>query len=181
VVRAYAAAVGVLADAALAEDAVAQTFIQIWEAPERYDSRLSSVSGWVAMIARSRATDLLRRKRRHQALRLRKDGHLDSHDGTPVTDMAVLATSMAEVLDSVSESERRGVLVSALAALPIDQRRALECAFFDGLSYAEVATRLGAPLGTIKTRIRSALSILRTRLVAVGIDVPRSIDPEAVE
>ena len=60
--------------------------------------------------------------------------------------------------------ERRRLLASALEALTIDERRAIETAYFEERTYAEVAERLGAPLGTIKTRIRSGLAKLRTLL-----------------
>jgi RNA polymerase sigma-70 factor (ECF subfamily) len=127
-----------------AEDALQETFLQVWSQPGRYDPARGSVAVWLQMIARSRGLD-----RRRQL-----------HSGPPEPAMS-RAGGPANPLRALEESETAQEVRQALARLPAEQGQALSLAFFDGLTYEEVATRQGVPLGTAKTRIRLAMSRMR--------------------
>jgi len=132
-----------------AEEVVLEVFWQVWREAERYDEQRGSVGAWVATVARSRAIDALRSRRE-----------------TPATEedaeKALLATDPTGDPETQTTLGQRAEFVrSALESLPNDQRAALELSFFNGLSHAEIAERLQEPLGTVKTRIRSALLRLR--------------------
>ncbi len=135
-------ALRILRDRAEAEDVVQEVFVQIWRQVERFDAQRGSPQAWVCTIARSRALDRLRRRSARRE---------DSDENAPAS----------------AEAPRHAEAVavrSALGELPHDQREALELAYYEGLSQSEIAARLGIPLGTIKTRIRSGMQRLRTRL-----------------
>lgn len=155
--RVHALALWILKDADDAEDVVEETFWQIWRTADGYQRQRSAGSTWIMMIARSRALDRLRARKRRadwtaapgtvSALRDQVDeGSPDGPGGR---------------LDTADQQTR---LVSALAALPAEQRTALELAYFEGLSHGEIAERTSQPLGTVKTRIRLALQKLRQGL-----------------
>lgn len=139
---AHGLALRILRDRAEAEDVVQEVFVQIWRQLERFDAERGSPQAWVCMIARSRALDRLRRR---GARREEPDAAAPSGGATPRHAEAVAVRS-------------------ALGELPHDQREALELAYYEGLSQSEIAARLGAPLGTIKTRIRTGMQRLRARL-----------------
>jgi RNA polymerase sigma-70 factor (ECF subfamily) len=148
----YHLAYKVLQNRERAEEVVYEVFWQVWREAERYDVRRGSVGAWVATLARSRAIDALRAQR----------GSLTTGD-----DVALLpvATGQGDDPETVASFEQRALLVrAALQSLSPEQRTALELSFFGGLSHAEIADRLAEPLGTVKTRIRSALLRLRERL-----------------
>lgn len=135
-----------------AEEVVLEVFWQVWRDAERYDGQRGSVGAWVATVARSRAIDALRARRG------------DPTSGEDV-EAALLAADPAEDPEMQTSLGQRAELVrSALESLPLEQRTALELSFFNGLSHAEIAERLQEPLGTVKTRIRSAMLRLRERL-----------------
>ncbi len=139
----YSVALRVLRDPAAAEDVLQEIFMQVWRNPDSFTSTRGSLGGWLAVVARNRSIDALRRKR-----------------PTDSVDDVVLASSynLADEAERSSLMERaRGVIVT----LPAEQRKTLEMAFFDGLTHSEIAEMTGDPLGTVKTRIRSALLTLR--------------------
>jgi RNA polymerase sigma-70 factor, ECF subfamily len=139
----YSVALRVLRDPAAAEDVLQEIFMQVWRNPDSFTSTRGSLGGWLAVVARNRSIDTLRRKR-----------------PTDSVDDVVLAssTNIASEVERSSLMERaRGVIVT----LPAEQRKTLEMAFFDGLTHSEIAELTGDPLGTVKTRIRSALLTLR--------------------
>ena len=139
----YSVALRVLRDPAAAEDVLQEIFMQLWRNPDSFTSTRGSLGGWLAVVARNRSIDTLRRKR-----------------PTDSVDDVVLAssTNIASEVERSSLMERaRGVIVT----LPAEQRKTLEMAFFDGLTHVEIAELTGDPLGTVKTRIRSALLTLR--------------------
>ncbi|MBA3317277.1 MAG: sigma-70 family RNA polymerase sigma factor [Gemmatimonadales bacterium] len=163
--RVHAIALWILRDADEAEDVVEETFWQVWRTAHLYDGRRSPASTWLVMIARCRTLDRLRvRKRRaNQAVAYSAVSALDREDGSTADEMA--------------GTQPRGDdwpsgLAGALAALPAEQQKVVQMAFFAGLSQAEIARQIGIPLGTVKTRIRLALQKLRRRIVIDGEESP---------
>ena len=141
----YGVALRVLQDAAAAEDVVQDIFLQLWRKPEAFDSSRGSLGAWLAVIARHRSIDRLRQRR-------------------PETDIEEVV--IAGGTDLRDETERSLVIEKvreALGEMNEDQRKALELAYFQGLTHTEIAEKTGEPLGTIKTRIRSGLQLLRAR------------------
>lgn len=139
----------ILGNPASAEEVTLDVFHDIWRRASGYDGTGGSVLGWIMNQARSRAIDRLRfdgRKKRTQSI---------------VADPQMPATT-TEV--AAAGSEEAHVLQQALQVLTPDERHAIEAAYFSELTYVEVAARLNQPLGTIKTRIRSALGKLRRAL-----------------
>ena len=148
-----------------AEEVVLETLEQAWRQAQRYERSRGSLEAWLTVIARSRAFDRLRttqrRERRVVSIEEQPGGALlETHDD------GASPTEAAEAADA------RGLVARALAALPATQREAVELAFYDGLSHAEVAERTGEALGTVKTRIRLAMMKLRHTL--------RPLSPEAL-
>lgn len=148
----YHLALKVLNSRENAEEVVLEVFWQVWRDAERYDMQRGSVGAWIATMARSRAIDALRTRR-------------SSPTGEDDIAELPLAADPAENPEAQVSVEQRAELVrSALESLPADQRTALELSFFSGLSHGEIAEQLQEPLGTVKTRIRSAMLRLRERL-----------------
>ena len=142
-----------------AEEVTEDVFVALWTSPERFDQNRGSLRGWLATIARTRALDRLRSSRRRQvaherAASLSGEGTAVALSGTEPTDQG------AQVADVRSSLNR------ALSVLNADQRRALELAYFNGLTQSEIASTLGEPLGTVKTRLRDGMSKLRALLNA---------------
>lgn len=133
-----------------AEELTIDVFHDVWRRASRYDAANGTVLGWIMNQARSRAIDRLRFESRKKR----------SHDG----EVQPLAEETADPHDVLELREQGEWLSAALTALTPDERQAIETTFFAGLTYAEAAARLNQPLGTIKTRIRSALHKLRQRL-----------------
>jgi RNA polymerase sigma-70 factor (ECF subfamily) len=135
-----------------AEEVTIDVFHDVWRRASIYDAANGTVLGWIMNQARSRAIDRLRfetRKKRSQ-----------SDDVQPLVEVA------ADPRDVLELREQGESLRVALAGLTPDERQAIETTFFAGLTHAEAAVRLNQPLGTIKTRIRSALHKLRHALTA---------------
>lgn len=148
----------ILQDEEEADEVVEDTFWQVWRTADRYDRRRAPGSTWLGMIARSRALDRLRARRRAGA-----------EGSVPACRAFAEAQAAGPGDDPLAEqegAERRAAVAAALGSLPEEQRRVLELAFFDGLSHAEVAARADLPLGTVKTRIRLAIMKLRQHLVS---------------
>jgi RNA polymerase sigma-70 factor, ECF subfamily len=130
-----------------AEEVTLDVYQSVWERASTYDRERGTVVAWTMNQARSKAIDRVR----HEGRKKRVDsGKLDVSDKEE---------DFASPMD-----EQRRVLDSALETLTIDERRAIEAAYFEELTYAEVAERLDTPLGTIKSRIRSGIAKLRILL-----------------
>ena len=144
----YSVALRVLGETTQAEDILQEIFLQLWRNPQRFDSSRGSLGAWLAVIARHRAIDQLRRRR-------------------PETDIEEVVISVDTRLEQATDRNLAIAKVrAAVECLPAEQRRPLEMAFFQGLTHSEIAIKTGEPLGTIKTRIRSALLALRKALAA---------------
>lgn len=135
-----------LGNATQAEDVAQSVFLQIWSRPASFQG--GNFSAWVATVARNASIDVLR----SAAVRTREP------------EMPLDLPSNIDLDDEVFGRVRAAAVGEALRALPPDQREAIERAYFDGLSYREVAEKLGAPLGTIKSRIRAGLRRLMETL-----------------
>jgi len=139
----YSVALRVLGNTTAAEDILQEVFMQVWRTPDMFDSSRGSLPGWLAVIARNRAIDSLRKRR-------------------PETEITEVVVSIEPDLASGAEWSRALEKIrSALGVMPSPQRSALEMAFFEGLTHSEIAAKTGEPLGTIKTRIRAGLGSLR--------------------
>jgi RNA polymerase sigma-70 factor (ECF subfamily) len=134
-----------------AEEVLQEVFLQIWTQADRYDGARSSPRGWILMMARSRALDRIRRR----ASSRRREEAAGEEIGESVPPLGT------ENLESV---ERRRQIHSALGQLSDDQRRCIELAFFEGLTHTQIAERLEAPLGTVKSRILLGMNKLRQAL-----------------
>lgn len=147
----YALARRILRDEADAEDVIQEVFSQAWRTARSYDVSRGSVLGWLLVMTRTRAIDRLRARQARPDLNGRS---------VPET-MTATGRSAADVLLAAEEAAR---VRAALLALPDHQRTPLELAYYEGLTQVEIAERLAEPLGTVKTRMRAALTSLRQRL-----------------
>jgi RNA polymerase sigma-70 factor (ECF subfamily) len=154
--RVHALALWILRDADEAEDVVEETFWQMWRTADRYQGGRSAGSTWIMMIARSRALDRLRARKRRTDWTAAPGtvSALQDQGGTPPEPPG----------NGLDRADQQSQLASALADLPAEQRTALELAYFEGLSHGEIAERTAQPLGTVKTRIRLAMGKLRQGL-----------------
>ena len=154
--RVHALALWILKDADDAEDVVEETFWQIWRTADGYQGQRSAGSTWIMMIARSRALDRLRARKRR--------ADWTAAPGTVSALQDQFDNASPEQPGSRVEAHQQAQLATALADLPPEQRTALELAYFEGLSHGEIAERTAQPLGTVKTRIRLAMQKLRQGL-----------------
>ena len=148
----YSLARRILSDEADAEEVTVDVFAQVWRTARTFEARRGSAASWLGTLARSRAIDRLRA----HGTRRKKETPLNS---------AQSLRAAANLPDEESIlAQERGLVRKALALLSPEQREAIELAYFGGLSHAELAARLRAPLGTVKTRIRLAMMKLRESL-----------------
>jgi RNA polymerase sigma-70 factor (ECF subfamily) len=138
-----------------AEDVALDVFWQVWRQADRYDPSRGAPPAWIFTVARSRAIDRLRARRRREARTISFDD--------PATRLDPLDEEAAPD-DVVSYRQARDSVRKAMTGLSPVQREAVEIAFFRGLTHVEIAEKLGEPLGTVKTRIRQGLIRLRRAL-----------------
>ena len=144
----YSVALRVLGDTGAAEDVLQEIFMQLWRNPGSFDASRGKLAPWLAVIARNRAVDSLRKRR-------------------PQTEISETLISIEP--DLATETDRGRVtekVRGALKEMPAPQRQALEMAYFEGYSHSEISEKTGEPLGTIKTRIRNGLILLRKAVEA---------------
>jgi len=144
----YSVALRVLKDSGHAEDVMQEIFLQLWRNPDSYSPSRGSLATWLLVIARNRAIDHLRQRRPAES----------------VDEVIVASATNIE-----NEAERSIIMQrvqSIIGDLSKEQQQSLQMAFFEGLTHSEIAEKTGQPLGTVKTRIRSALTNLRKRLEA---------------
>jgi RNA polymerase sigma-70 factor (ECF subfamily) len=153
----FGAAQHILRDSAEAQDVVHDAFLTIWEKAATYETTRGSAFSWAVTLVRNRAIDRVRMRRRRSELLAESSpedlGYENQGSGPAGDDCAV-------------QSDDARVVRAAVAALPAEQQRALELAFFGGLTQEEIARQLREPLGTIKARIRRGLLKLRDTLVS---------------
>lgn len=145
--RVYSLAVQILSDTMLAEEATQDTFVKLWARARTYIPERGSFAVWLLTITRRTCLDRLRLERRRPALSDGRDPDLAWRD---VTD------------ESIDPGEARWhTLRFAVGDLPSEQRKVIELAYYQGMSQSEIAAELGWPLGTVKTRMRTAMQALR--------------------
>lgn len=145
-------ALRVLRNETLAEDVVQDVFVSFWKAPHKYDPNRGTLRTFLVTLAHRRAVDTVR----SEEARFRREEKVPE-DVMPSIDDEVWTRTLS---DSVRE---------ALAELNEGEREAISLAYFGGLSYVEVAKRLGAPEGTVKSRIRSGMRKLSVSLAGVTL------------
>ncbi|MBI2215617.1 MAG: sigma-70 family RNA polymerase sigma factor [Acidobacteria bacterium] len=156
----YALLLKILGDRPDAQEVLQESFVQAWRRAADFDPRRGSETAWLVSIARNRAIDRLR-SRNLRAIREEEAGR-----EIPIDARSVDTDGGAERQAILGELRER--MQAALAELPEPQRSVLELAYFQGLSQSEIATELGEPLGTVKTRTQLAMKKLRERLKDLG-------------
>ena len=151
---AFALAYRVLNDPEGAEDAVQEAFLTVWRRAGSYRPERGTVRAWLLTVVRNRAIDQIRA----QASRPRGTAALE--------ELERLAASDGDPAEAALRGADAAAIQGALAKLPEEQREAVQLAFFHGLTYVEVSARTGAPLGTVKSRMRLALERMRGLLLA---------------
>ena len=126
-----------------------EVFAAVWRKANLYDGRRATAAAWIFAIARNRRIDAFRRDRRPE---------FDPEDPT------FRPGSLPDGEQALASQERADAVRAALAVLSEEQREVLRLSFYEGESYAEIAIRLGIPLGTVKSRARLAFRRLRAEL-----------------
>ena len=140
----YSISLRVLKEPSLAEDVMQEVLMQVWRSPGGFIAQRGSMGAWLAVVARNRSIDVLRRR-----------AHQEPLEGLTV------AEQPRSMLRSVEDELLMNQVRSVVMQLPEDQQNSLQMAYFDGMSHTEIAERTGIPLGTVKTRIRTGLSAVR--------------------
>jgi RNA polymerase sigma-70 factor (ECF subfamily) len=148
----YSLALRILRDQHAAEDVTIEVYTQVHRQASQYDSQRGTPSAWLLTLTRSRAIDRLR----VEALRREREESLD--------ETATVASLIGDSEACSASSELRRIVQHALSRLTPEQRQAIEIAYYSGLSHSEIAAQLGQPLGTVKTRIRTGMLLLREHL-----------------
>lgn len=145
----FAMLVRILKDTHAAEEVLQDLFLQLWRSAARFDASRGSLPAWLMVIARNRAISRLRGRER---LLVRDDDEGFSMESVPAS---------GNLEDEASRMELMRKLRAAMAALPGEQREAVELAYFEGMTQTEIAARTGSPLGTVKSRVRAAMQALK--------------------
>lgn len=146
--RVYGMVLRVLRDPGYSEETTQEVYLQVWESASRYDAYSGSPLSWLITIAHRRAVDRVRAETAAQ----RRDTRYGLEEQSPAFD---------EVVESVTTGESRQAVQTCLDSLTDTQRQSVDLAYYQGLSYREVAERLSVALPTIKSRIRDGLRRLR--------------------
>ena len=133
-----------------AEDVLQELFMQVWRRAEDFDENRGKPFTWLVTMGRSRGIDRLRT--------------LAARERVAVAGARDESEAVSDAATDAFRSEQRGLVTNALAQLPDEQKRPLMLAYFDGLTQSEIAAQLGAPLGTVKTRMRNGMIKLRELL-----------------
>jgi RNA polymerase sigma-70 factor (ECF subfamily) len=148
----YGLALRIVQDQADAEDVTIEVYTQIYQQASHYDASRGTPLAWLLMLTRSRALD----RRRHNAPHQQREAPLEMAASTPST--------VPTPEEWSAERDVQRAVQNALALLSPEQRQVIEIAYYEGLSHREIAEKLGQPLGTVKTRIRTAMMALRDLL-----------------
>jgi RNA polymerase sigma-70 factor (ECF subfamily) len=149
---AWSVILSIVRDAAIAEDLVQETFLRAWNRVHGFEASRGALGPWLLAIARNRAIDHVR-SRNH-----RKDRCVDELDATEHPALFL------DMESAILNAKHASALRNAIAKLNVNQRKVIELAYYEGLSQTEMAERMGQPLGTVKTWVRTALKNLRDEL-----------------
>jgi RNA polymerase sigma-70 factor, ECF subfamily len=152
--RVYALVLRILQQAGTAEEVVQDVFLQLWRNSAQYDESRGPFAPWLFTLARNRALDTLRLKSERQR---RKE------DQTEELPSVVIAPEYEKALDEKRRADKVRIVMSSLSP---QQKRAIELAYFEGLSHTEISAALKEPLGTVKSWIRNGLIRLKQELQA---------------
>jgi RNA polymerase sigma-70 factor (ECF subfamily) len=152
----YSLAFKILNRSEAAQDVVQETFLTAWRKAEMYNQKRGNVATWLIVLCRNLAIDQYRAKMRLASRRVELEAAVE---------YLISAEDDPSVAATMAEDGRR--LQEALQNLPPEQRQAIEMAYFQGMSQAEIATATQTPLGTVKTRTRQAMMKLRESLFGV--------------
>ncbi len=160
---AFGLALRIVRDRSLAEDAVQDAFLGVWRNAGRYDASRAEVRTWIMAIVHHRSIDVIRKRRPESDL--------------PTEGRSPAGLVMPDIWPEVAAHLDGEVVREALATLGPAQREAIELAYFSGLTQLEIASRTGAPLGTVKSRVR--LGLLAMRASIARETTARSAAPDA--
>ena len=138
----------ILRDTQAAEEILQDIFYQLWRTASNFDPSRGSLGGWLVVIARNRAISRLRKH--------------NPSGGEEIGENTVVVPVNLESM--IAQQELLGRVKGALDALPREQRAVLELAYFEGMTHSEIARHTGDPLGTVKTRLRTAIETLKRTL-----------------
>ncbi len=159
----YSLCLRVTRDRGAAEEVMQEVFVRLWKSAASFEPGRGRVSAWLLRIAHNLSLNEVRRRSSRPVIAYEADWEVES-GGIADIDMQD-DPAMAAWL-----TQRATAIRQALGQLPAPQRQAIELAFFDGLTQAEIAAATGDPLGTVKSRIRIGMQRLREVLIAAGID-----------
>jgi RNA polymerase sigma-70 factor (ECF subfamily) len=148
---AYGIARRILGQADQSEEVVQDVFTQVWREAARYDKTRATVAGWIVMLARARSIDRLRAR----------SSRPDQWAGADPASVPQAVSPGASPEAATMSAEDASLVRGALTNLPAQQRMIVDLAYYEGLSHSEIAAKTGMPLGTVKTRMRSALTAMR--------------------
>jgi RNA polymerase sigma-70 factor (ECF subfamily) len=157
----YSLALRLLTDGPAAEEIVQETFIKLWRQPESFQAERGRLLPWLLGVAHHRAIDVLRRRQLEQRHSVPSPPHPNADGLVDLLDNFGLTSSEGDPQSRAGVFEQRLAIGRALASLPPEQWLPLELAYYRGLTQLEIATALGLPLGTVKTRMRLGLQQLR--------------------
>jgi RNA polymerase sigma-70 factor (ECF subfamily) len=148
---AYALILRVVRDVGAAEDLVQETFLRVWTRIQAFDAQKGSIGPWLLAVARNRAIDYLRSAggRERNSVEFEETGH---------------PSFFTDMEQGILASDRARRVKAAVEKLSATQRQVIELAYFEGLTQTEMAERMGQPLGTVKTWVRTALKNLRDQI-----------------
>jgi RNA polymerase sigma-70 factor (ECF subfamily) len=148
----FSLALKILNDHGAAEEAVQEVFVKVWKRARDFDITRGKFSAWLTGITHNHAIDELRRRRARPTATADEDA------------LAEVAAIDPAPLDLAMQSLERRRIVEALQAIPLEQRRCIEMAYFEGYTQLEISERLREPLGTVKTRMRLGMQKLKSLL-----------------
>ena len=143
----------ILNDPGEAEDVLQVAFVHIWETAGKFDPKLGKASSWVAILVRNKAIDRVRASQRRMRLA-----------EAAGAEQATVVSAPDSANETLYGHDQARLIQSVIVSLPVEQRQAIELAYFSGLTQDEISKKLQEPLGTIKARIRRGLFKLRDQL-----------------
>jgi RNA polymerase sigma-70 factor (ECF subfamily) len=151
----YSVIYAIVRDTGIAEDLLQETFLRIWNRSAGFDAARGALGPWLLTVARNRAID-----------HIRSAGARNSRNSLELEEREHKSQEIGVELDLQNKGQA-AIIRSAMDKLPEKQRRVIELAYYEGLSQSEMAEKMGEPLGTVKTWVRSALKKLREELPAI--------------